>query len=156
MSRRSPGAIWHILTVVFGALPATWLGVFAAMGVWYGGYALVVSIGSVNLLDILGSLLIVVWSLLGLYGALGLWAVGIGFVNRFWMLGIVAGLIAAFPFIMFMLLTGALGLGEVLVLPPTIVGSAWLYRTHGGDGETEVDDELERDLAELRERGTSW
>ena len=155
-SRNSAGAAWHLLTIVFGALPATWLGVFAAMGVWLGAATLIANLTSLDFFGTLGSLLIVAWSLLGLYGALSLWAIGVGFLNVFSAMGLVAGLIAAFPFVMFIVLTGDMGLPELSVLFPTAVGCAWLCRMHAGDATVDFDDELERDLAELRSRGTHW
>ena len=146
----------RLLTIFFGALPATWLGVFAAMGVWVGGLTLIASVVSGDFSGILGSFLIVVWSVFGLYGAVALWAVGFGFVNAFSMQGLVAGLLAAFPFVMFIVLTGDMDLAAVTVLLPTVVGSVWLYKMHVGANTPAADDELESDLAELRSRGTSW
>ena len=146
----------RLLTIVFGALPATWLGVFAAMGIWTGALMVIGNLTALDLFGVLGSLVIFVWSLLGLYGAVSLWAVGVGFVNSFSTMGLVAGLIAAFPFVMFIVLTGDLGIGGLSVLFPTIVGCAWLMGLHSSDSNRDVDDELERDLVELRKRGTSW
>ena len=148
--------LWRPLTIVLGALPATWLGIFAAMGVWIGVITVVANVTSGDLMGTAGAVLIVMWSTLGLYGAVALWAVGVGFVNTFSMLGLVAGLLAAFPFVMFIVLTGDMGLSEIAVLLPTVVAGAWLYRMHAGDDAVAIDDELERDLAELRSRGTSW
>ncbi len=148
--------LWRPLTIVFGALPATWLGIFACTGVWLGIVSLIANVASGDLIGTGGSLLIFAWGALGLYGAIALWAVGLGFVNTFSTLGLVAGLLAAFPLVMFMVLTGDMGLSEIAVLLPTVVGSAWLYRIHAGGDEAVIDDELERDLVELRERGTSW
>ena len=156
LTQRSPVIFWRPLTIVFGALPATWLGIFAAMGVWLGVITFIANVTSGDLMGTGGAVLISVWSTLGLYGVIALWAVGLGFVNTFSMLGLVAGLLAAFPFVMFIVLTGDMGLSEITVLLPTIVGSAWLYRMHAGGDAVIMDDELERDLAELRERGTSW
>ena len=147
---------WRPLTIVFGALPATWLGVFAAMGVLAGALMLIANIMSLDFFGALGSLLIFAWSLLGLYGAISLWAVGVGFLNAFWLTGLIAGLLSAFPFVMFIVLTGDMGLPEITVLLPALVASAWLYRTHARGDEVVDDDELERDLVKLRERGTSW
>ena len=70
--------------------------------------------------------------------------------------GLVAGLLAAFPLVMFIVLSGDIGLSELLVLGPTILGVAWLVRAHISDDAHDLDNELERDLAELRRRGTSW
>ena len=148
--------LWRLMTIVFGALPATWLSIFAGMGVWLGAITFVANLLSGDLMGVLGSILIVVWSVLGLYGAIALWAVGLGFVNAFSMQGLLAGLLAAFPFVMFILLTGDLDLPALTVLLPTLVGSVWLYKMHS-DGEPPPNDsDLDRDLAELRARGTSW
>ncbi len=133
-------------TIVLGALPATWLGVVAAMGVWYGVSLLIDNLLPADLLGLLGAILILSWGGLGVYGAISLWAVGLGFTGTFWMQGLIAGIIAIFPLVFFVVLSGDLDLSALLVLLPTVVGSAWLCAMHSGRDSSAGYDEIENDL----------
>ncbi len=114
---------WRILTIVFGALPATWLSLWAAAGVFWG---IIFAIAGAPI-----GLPTAIWGLAGLYGTVSLWAVGLGFVNRTSIRGLAVGTAAILP----LTLAGLLGnswsidgfnpLYVASVLPP-IVACAWL------------------------------
>ncbi len=145
----------RVFTIVLGALPATWLAVIAAMGVWYGISLFIANLLSADILGLLGAILMVSWGGLGVYGAISLWAVGLGFTGTFWMEGLMAGIVAIFPLVFVVVLSGGLGLFALLVILPTVVGRAWLYTMHSERELRAGFEEIENDLIELRSRGAS-
>ena len=147
---------WRLATIVFGALPATWLGAMTAMGLWFGTLMLIANLMSGDVMGALASVAMLLWCGLGLYGAIALWALGLGFVNALWVRGVVAGLLAAFPLVMFFVLSGDIGLPQLAVLMPAAVGGGWLWHAHSGREAPATESELDRDLARLREKGATW
>lgn len=148
--------VWRLLTLLCGALPATWLGAYAAVLAGEALRQLADGIVALNFTQAGWGLFCLSWSGLGLYGTISLWAVGIGFHHRFWLIGLASGGLAALPFVLIFVLTGYTGLFEFLVLAPTVVASLWLYASRSRRDRLEPDDEFRRDLAELRLRGSRW
>ena len=100
--------------------------------------------------------LILGWGSLGVYGTISLWAVGLGFTGARWIQGLLAGIIAAFPIVSFMVLSGDFEVAGLAAMLATAFAVVWLIDFHGRPKPPIDGDELEQDLAELRERGTSW
>ena len=114
---------WKALTIVAGAMPATYLCYLAAIAVWIG---ILGTIGG----DSTG-LILAAWGLMGLYGTASLWAVGFGYLRRFTVIGLVIGILAIMPFLGFLLPFG--GVSEILLagrgfvfLGPFVVAVGWL------------------------------
>ncbi len=114
---------WRVLTIVFGAVPATWLSLWAAAGVFWG---VVFTIAGAHI-----GLLAAVWGLAGLYGAASLWAIGLGFMNRTSIRGLVVGTAAIVPLTLASLSGHSwpndwLNSFYVASILPAIVAVAWL------------------------------
>ncbi len=148
--------LWRPLTIVFGALPATWLCIWALVGMAYSAVLLVEGVASLDI-EMLAAGFILLWlGYFGLYGTVSLWAVGLGFTGTLWRLGLLMGMIAISPLLVAGFLFGDLGLSTIPVYLPPVVASVWLIELHGRTDPPYTDEELGEDLAELRSRGTSW
>jgi hypothetical protein len=116
---------WRVLVAIFGAVPATALGVMAFLGLIYGG-------GMIVRVELSGALLVVwfVWCSLGVLGVVGLWLAALGRDVRPVTLLLGCGLVADGPLVA--VLAVALAAGELswlpvlVVLPPFIVGAVCL------------------------------
>lgn len=148
--------IWRPLAIVFGALPATWLCFWAVLGMAWGFVLVFEGVASAEIKMVAGGILMLGWGSLGVYGTVSLWAVGLGFDGARWRRGLMAGIIGAFPIVAMMVLSGAFELSGLAALMPTVIAVLWLIDFHGSPEPPIADDELERDLDELRSRGTSW
>ncbi len=144
------------LTIVFGALPATWLCIWAVVGMVFGLSLVVEGASSFDIEMLAGGFLLLGWGYLGLYGTVSLWAVGIGFTGIRWRLGLLLGIIAVSPLFVAGLIFGDLSLSTIPVFLPPIVACLWLIELHGRPEPPYSDKEFEEDLAELSSRGTSW
>jgi hypothetical protein len=113
---------WRALVAIFGAVPATALGVMAFLGLIYGS-------GMIVRVELSGALL-VVWCGLGVTGVVGLWLAALGRDVRPVTLLLGCGLVADGPLVA--VLAVALAAGELswlpvlVVLPPFIVGAVCL------------------------------
>ncbi len=144
------------LTIVFGALPATWLAIFAGMAVYAGGLALVAWITTGVFHTLLLAILLTCWGVLGLYGTMSLWAVGLGFTGELWRDGLKAGIVAAFPILISVMVFGNFDLSASAALLATAVAIFWLVEFPRWPSSELDDDDLETQLDELKRRGTSW
>ena len=118
--------IWRPLTIVFGALPATMLSIFAAIGLmWAVPTALSGAFtGDMEALT-LGSLL-VLWFSLGIYGTFSLWACGLGFPTTWARLGLVAGTLAISPMVCDGIRYGVeFDIFAILAFGPTLIACGW-------------------------------
>ncbi len=79
----------RLLTIVFGALPATWLCIWAAYAIMLGAAAL--------LGGAVAGAVIIVWGVAGMYGTAGLWGIGLGFVGPGQTKQLIVGVIAILP-----------------------------------------------------------
>ena len=79
----------RILTLVFGALPATWLCIWAAYGMTLGAAAV--------LSGAIVGVFIILWGLAGMYGTIALWSLGLGFVRPDHTKRLIVGAIALLP-----------------------------------------------------------
>lgn len=112
----------RVLTVLLGAAPATFLSLTAALGVVLGLGGMVDGE--------LGGLIFVVWGGSGIYGTLSLWAVGLGFVRPWVVVGVIFGTAALMPIAMMSLQ----GLGSSIfyhpetlaTIGPIVVAIAWM------------------------------
>lgn len=144
------------LTIVFGALPATWLAFFAGLGVYLGGLALIEAVTTGSFGSLLLAVVAASWGALGLYGAISLWAIGLGFTGDLWRNGLKAGIIAASPILLSLVIFGGLDLSALAAVLAIVVATLWLVELPD-ESQSSIDDERSRsDLAELRQRGTSW
>jgi hypothetical protein len=111
---------WRVLGVIFGALPATLLGILAFMGAIAGGQVL-----SRN--DPFGVFLLV-WGALGVAGVIGLWLAAVG--QRSWVaLALVAcGLVAVAPLVWAAVVQTLVGAPSwlLLVILPFGIGAAYV------------------------------
>ncbi len=148
--------IWRPVTIVFGALPATWLCLWVMVGMGYGLVLIVEGVASFDIEMLAGGFIMLWWGSLGIYGTISLWAVGLGFTGTRWRLGLLLGTIAILPLLIAGLFAGALGWSSIPVVLPPIVACFWLMELHSRPNRPDSDVELEEDLAELRSRGTSW
>ena len=148
--------LWRPLTIVFGALPATWLCVWVVVGMVYGLALLVEGVASFDIEMLSGGFIMLGWGYLGIYGTVSLWAVGLGFTGVRWRLGLLLGIVAIFPLFVLSLFEGGLSLSTIPVFLPPVVACLWLIELHGRPDPQYTDDELEEYLAELRQEGTSW
>ena len=146
---------WRPLTVVFGALPATVLSFWAALGMAYGVATAFAGLFSADIQVFAFGVLMFSWGGLGLYGTLSLWAVGLGLTHNRWHRGLKGGTIAILPFVLGYALTGAFDLSALTVFPPFVVACVWLVELHGGSDPPGVEEDVETDLDELGSRGTS-
>ena len=80
---------WRILTLAVGALPATWLCLWAAYGMALGAAAV--------LSGAIAGAFIIVWGLAGMYGTAALWSLGLGFVRPDHAKRLIVGTIAILP-----------------------------------------------------------
>lgn len=85
------------LTILFGAVPATYLSFVPAIFVGLGAYELAVGTGYEEGFPY-SLALIVVYCLMALYGTLSLWLVSFCGPRRFVVIGLIAGMIAISPF----------------------------------------------------------
>ena len=111
------------LTVLVGAVPATYLCITAFMGAVIG---FVTMLGGEP-----AGFLFLLWALAGFYGTLSLWAVGFGFVRGWSIAGLVVGTIALLPIaVLFLTDETSSGLREdpegILFVSPVVVALAWL------------------------------
>lgn len=111
------------LTVLVGAIPATYLCVTASLGALIG-FATMLGGEPAGFLFLL-------WALAGFYGTLSLWAVGFGFVRGWSIAGLVVGTIALLPIAgLFLTDETSEGLHEdpegILFLSPIVVALSWL------------------------------
>ncbi len=144
------------LTIVFGALPASWLAIFAGMGVYLGGLALIEFVTTGSIGGLLLAIFAASWGALGLYGAISLWAVGLGFAGDLWRQGLKAGIIAASPVLLSLVIFGGFDMSALAAILAIFVAVFWLVELPD-QPESPIDgDGIERDLDELRQRGTSW
>lgn len=144
------------LTIVFGALPATWLAVFAALGVYLGGLALIESVTTGSFVSLILAIVAASWGVLGLYGALSLWAIGLGFTGDLWLGGLKAGIIAVIPILLSLVFFGGFDVSALAAILATVVAVFWLVELPDRPESSIDDDRAGRDLAELRQKGTSW
>ena len=111
---------WRLLGVVFGALPATLLGILAFMGVIAGSQALAQNNS--------GAWFFLVWGALGVAGVIGLWLATVS--QRSWVaIGLVAcGLIAAAPLVRAAVAETFVGAPSwlLLVVLPFVIGGAYV------------------------------
>ena len=112
----------RLLTILAGAIPATYLSFIAAFGVYFG--ALAVLEGE------MGGWLLVVWGGAGIYGTLCLWAVSFGQTRAWVVAGLVVGTIALAP--LALLAASSLGswspddLEAMTLIGPIVVAISWL------------------------------
>ena len=123
----------HVGTIVFGALPATCLAVPAWI-VFGVGVDLLLS-GDWSLIPI--GLFLTCWCGAGLYGALTLWAIGLGLTHEVLAHGLTAGLLAVTPLVglygLFALLGGGwFLLASVLAFSPAVIAWRWLGELREG------------------------
>jgi hypothetical protein len=111
---------WRVLGVIFGALPATLLGILAFMGVIAGSQALARNDS--------GALFFLVWGALGVAGVLGLWLAAVS--QRSWVaLALVAcGLVAVAPLVWAAVAQTLVGAPSwlLLVVLPFGIGAAYV------------------------------
>ena len=82
--------IWsRIATIVFGALPATWLCFWAACGMALGAAAMLV--------DAIGGIFLIIWGLAVMYGTVALWGLGLGLARTDRTKRLIVGAIAILP-----------------------------------------------------------
>jgi hypothetical protein len=111
---------WRVVSVVFGALPATLLGILAFTGVIAGSQALARSDS--------GAWLFLPWGALGVAGVIGLWLATLS--RRSWVaIALVGcGLIAVTPFVWAAVAQGLAGSPSwlLLVVLPFGIGAAYI------------------------------
>ncbi len=111
------------LTIVAGAVPATYLCFFAYLVLMVGFMTLASG-------DLVG-LVLVLWALAGFHGTISLWAVGFGVVRRWSVAGLLLGTLALLPF-GGPYLAGARSTGldgnpdGMMFVSPILVALAWL------------------------------
>jgi hypothetical protein len=111
---------WRVLGVIFGALPATLLGILAFMGVIAGSQALARKDS--------GALFFLVWGALGVAGVLGLWLAAVS--QRSWvaLALVVCGLVAVAPLVWAAVTQTLVGAPSwlLLVVLPFAIGAAYV------------------------------
>jgi hypothetical protein len=111
---------WRVLAVVFGALPATLLGILAFMGVIAGSQGLPRNPA--------GAWIFLVWGALGVAGVIGLWLAAVGERSSVAIALIACGLVAATPFVWAAVEEGLAGGPSWLLLTvlPFGIGAAYI------------------------------
>lgn len=114
------------LTIVFGALPATWLAGPAAAVL---GMGIEIAFSGEWVLIPVGTFLIC-WGGAGLYGTFSLWAIGFGYSGDLVLQGLTAGLVAVSPvaglYVLFAIASAGWFLpAAALVLAPAITALLW-------------------------------
>ncbi|MDJ0910129.1 MAG: hypothetical protein QNI99_13110 [Woeseiaceae bacterium] len=110
------------LTILIGAMPATYLSLTAVFGVIIGVMAL--ADGET------GASLLVLWGSAGIYGTLSLWAAGLGSLRLWVVVGLAAGSAAILP--LTSMAFSSLGflsfsdLWTLILIGPLVVAIAWL------------------------------
>ncbi len=110
------------LTILVGAMPATYLSLTAVLGVIIGVMAL--ADGET------GASFLVLWGGAGIYGTLSLWAVGLGSLRLWVVVGLAIGTAAILP--LASLAVSSIGflspddLWALIVIGPLVVAIAWL------------------------------
>ena len=112
-----------VMTILAGALPATYLCFQAYLALVFGFFLVVTG----NLTG----LILFVWGLAGLYGTLSLWVVAFGLVRGWSIAGLLAGTLAILPFSgPYMDLDSPRSVGAnpdaLIYLGPTLVALVWL------------------------------
>ncbi len=113
----------RVLTVVFGALPASVLSV---------GALLILQVGVAVMWDGAWSgLLVIVWGIAGIYGTISLWAVGFGCDEPGCIAGLAVGVAAISPLVSWvdpdrLLQNGEIDLFAAACLLPFLIGVGWL------------------------------
>ena len=111
------------LTILAGAVPATYVCFFAYLVAMLGFVALMSGYAV--------GLVLILWALAGFYGTLSLWAVGFGFIRGWSVAGLLLGTIALFP-IAGPFLTGDTLKGlyqdpdTIVFVSPIVVAVSWL------------------------------
>ncbi len=82
---------WRVLTIVFGALPATWLSLWALLGMAFALAAI--------MSGALSAILFVIWGVAGIRGTITLWSLGFGAMRPDHVRGLVIGVVAILPLI---------------------------------------------------------
>ena len=111
---------WRVLGVIFGALPATLLGILAFMGIIAGSQALARNDS--------GALFFLVWGALGVAGVLGLWLAAVS--QRSWvaLALVVCRLVAVAPLVWAAVTQTLVGAPSwlLLVVLPFGIGAAYV------------------------------
>ena len=146
---------WRILTILFGALPATILAMFAVFLISYSLVHFCIGLMTVDIDWVAGGILGVAWGGLGVYGTISLWAVGSGFVSNASINGLKAGAIAILPLVHtgFFDFPGYHPWVEKLpLLSPLAIACTWLlipkkFREYMTDDLTDISDSIWPDAA---------
>ena len=114
----------RVLTILFGALPASWL------SFWVLIVTLLAAAAVIAERDLSG-VIFVIWGLAGLYGTVSLWAVGFGCDDPLCIRGLAVGIAAILPFApvldpRHLVLNGDINLLAVACLGPLVVAITWL------------------------------
>ncbi len=110
------------LTILVGAMPATYLSLTAAIGVVIGFIALAHGES--------GAFLLIIWGGGGIYGTLSLWAAGLGSLRPWVVVGLSVGTAAILPLAL-MAVSGLIflipdDLWAVTLFGPLVVAITWL------------------------------
>ncbi len=131
--KRSPGTIWHYLTIVLGAVPALILCAPAGIAMWFGVILVIGGVVSLDLALVPFGLLIFMWGGSGIYGVTALWSVGLGYDSEWVESGLLVGTLAILPVTSTVLVQrlapGVLGpdwIWALVVTLPPIIAIGWL------------------------------
>ncbi len=116
---------WRIVTIAFAAVPAT---VYSAMAFLAAAQGLATAVTGVLALDpaTMGiGILFFLWGSFGLFGTWALWWVGLGFVTRRAMRGLIAGVIAILPFL-YIMNPSTTDLWGMLVVALPLIACVWI------------------------------
>ena len=144
-SHKSPITTGRLLTIVFGALPATLMSIPASYGVGFGAVGIIAGLFNASAEAVAFGAVVLLWGGLGIHGMLALWAVGLSGRPEGWVrTGLTMGTVAIFPLCVFAVVGGLTSqtadlLGALLLVPPPIIAICWLiafgrrplYRDHG-------------------------
>ncbi len=132
LNESSSASIRSLVTMVFGALPATLLSIPATLGVVVGLYFMFGGLVAVEIESLIIGAVMFVWGGLGLYGMLSLWAVSTCPAPPRWVkAGLAMGTIAIIPVWPLFVAEGfdvrsADILGAMLLALPPVVALGWL------------------------------